>query len=282
MLRSSIMARNYTATSVTRSTKRKAQRPDIYDRTDFDPEVAEEICRILSEGVRRPANQKLLPTALPPGEIIEAVLPRIKQIETETDGEEVIYWPNVTQVCAMVGITTRTLRVWLARYLEFRDQFDVARELYVDHLVEEAIEIVDSSSNDVMVVETKGGDVKLKPFWDNVNRDKLRVETRLKVASKLFPARYGDKLEINSTNTHVHIDETREAKMLRIRNTLEEAKKKGYSVKEILASMGLTEINMLPIDYRPETQGIGEKLLQAPQTIRFEKHAREHETIQPA
>jgi hypothetical protein len=248
---------------------KKTKKIDIYTKTDFDPEVAEEICRILSEGIRHPVSQRLLPNMK---EAAEAEMPYIKNIEREVNGDEVTEWLNVTQVCSFVGITTRTLRVWLARYLEFRDQFDVARELYVDHLVEEAIQIADQTNNDVMVVATKGGDIKLKPFWDNVNRDKLRVETRLKVASKLFPARYGDKIEINSTNTHVHIDETREAKMLRIRNTLEEAKKKGYSIKDILGSLGLTEVNVLANDWRPETQNISEKLLEAPQTLRFEKH----------
>jgi hypothetical protein len=259
------------------ATAKKPKKLDIYTRTDFDPEVAEEICRILSEGVKRPVPRPELP-AKPAGDDS----PHIKDIEKADDHqyEEQTVWLNVTEVCAEVGITTRTLRVWLARYLEFREQYDVARELYVDHLLEEAIEISNgTTAGDVYVVETKGGDIKLKPYWDNVNRDKLRVETLLKVASKMDPARYGDKIQISSTNTHVHIDETREGKLLRFRNMIEEAKKKGYGIKDIFAELGLSEVNLLPADFRPITQGIGEKMLESPQSIRIDRFAHKGETV---
>jgi 5-carboxymethyl-2-hydroxymuconate isomerase len=64
---------------------------------------------------------------------------------------------------------------WLRTYEQFRNQYARAKEEAADAFVEELIDISDGS-----------GDVQ---------RDKLKVDTRKWIASKLKPKKYGEKLE---------------------------------------------------------------------------------------
>ncbi len=49
------------------------------------------------------------------------------------------------------------------------------------------------------VVATGALDQNLGPFVDheNIQRSRLRVDTRLRVAAKINPAKYGEKLDVN-------------------------------------------------------------------------------------
>jgi uncharacterized protein (UPF0335 family) len=157
--------------------------------------------------------------------------------------------------------------VWLARWPDFALQYQASIFLYADRLAEEALIIADEKKDDYYVHTTAKGEFQLKQNWDSVNRSKLQVETRLKLASKFFPERYGDSLKINSTATVIHRDETTEGLKLHVRNLMEEAKKQGYDTKAIMAQMGLTEVNLLPEDFKPESQDITQKMIETPRTI---------------
>jgi hypothetical protein len=82
-----------------------------------------------------------------------------------------------------------TVNRWLAENEAFRDQYARAREAQADHFVDEIIEIADQPN----VVRGADGEV----VESDPQRDRLRIDARKWVASKLAPKKYGDKLDVN-------------------------------------------------------------------------------------
>lgn len=213
----------------------------IFRNTEFDAEKAERICQLFAEG-----------------------------FENE-DGT--IKRMNMSEVCREVGITLRTLRVWFAQWPDFYKQYTVARELYADRLVEEAIRVATEDDKD-FYEHTGPSITSMKPNATAVNRAKLRVETLMKVASKLNPERYGDSLRVSSTSTVVHVDETTEAKVKRIENILKAAKEQGYDTKEIRARFEV----ILAGEEEDSGAKAAQKMLDGPRTLIIPKY--QHAEVQ--
>jgi len=77
---------------------------------------------------------------------------------------------------------------------EFRQQYALAREVQAEHHIDEIVEIADDGTNDYM--EKRNADGALVGWTENgenVQRSRLRVDTRKWAASKLAPKKYGDK-----------------------------------------------------------------------------------------
>ena len=89
----------------------------------------------------------------------------------------------------MPGVST--VYRWLSLHDEFRDKYARARDDQADTLADEIIAIADEQHE---VVSETG-----KVFDPEVNRDKLRVDARKWIASKLKPKKYGDKTEVEHT-----------------------------------------------------------------------------------
>ena len=90
-----------------------------------------------------------------------------------------------------------TVLRWLAdkAKADFRDQYAHAREMQADALFDEALEIADDASGDWTVDK----DGKKVVDHENVQRSRLRVDTRKWAAGKRAPKRYGDKLNLGGT-----------------------------------------------------------------------------------
>ena len=77
----------------------------------------------------------------------------------------------------------------------FRHQYELAREIQAESHVDEMLEIADDGRNDWM--ERNDPD---NPGWlankENVQRSRLRIETRKWTAMKLRPKKYGHRVEI--------------------------------------------------------------------------------------
>lgn len=82
-----------------------------------------------------------------------------------------------------------TVYVWLRSIPEFAQQYAHARELQADYYVDEIVEIADAPNATTNPVT---GDAELR----DPQRDRLRVDARKWVASKLAPKRYGDKVAV--------------------------------------------------------------------------------------
>jgi len=85
---------------------------------------------------------------------------------------------------------------------EMRDQYAQARECMVDAWVIDAVDIAKDESRDYQNYEEtiespKGVTVKKAVKSDNTasQRDRLKCETILKVAAKMLPKKYGEKIQ---------------------------------------------------------------------------------------
>ena len=88
----------------------------------------------------------------------------------------------------------RTVHRWLAAHEEFRQRYVRARERQADLIFDECLEIADDSQGDRKFV---GRDGEEREVCDTefVQRAKLRIETRMRMAGKLAPKKYGDKVQ---------------------------------------------------------------------------------------
>lgn len=95
--------------------------------------------------------------------------------------------------------SARTVHRWLEQHDSFRQSYVRARERQADLIFDECLEIADDSSGDTKIV---GSDENEREVCDTefVQRAKLRIETRMRMAGKLAPKKYGDK------QTTVHED----------------------------------------------------------------------------
>ena len=90
-----------------------------------------------------------------------------------------------------------TILRWLAdkKKADFREQYVYAREMQADALFDEALEIADDASGDW----TTDKDGKKVLDHENIQRSRLRVDTRKWAAGKMAPKKYGDKLDLGGS-----------------------------------------------------------------------------------
>lgn len=107
------------------------------------------------------------------------------------------------KVCKDVGIAQATLYDWLKTKPGFSEQYACARERQADKYAAEIVEIADE-----LTVEAhyQGEEVTLDVSSSAVARNRLRVDARKWVASKLAPKKYGDKLGIGGADDLPPID----------------------------------------------------------------------------
>jgi hypothetical protein len=77
----------------------------------------------------------------------------------------------------------------------FYARYAHAREIQLGVREDEIIDISDDGTNDFMEREQKNGEKKIIFSRDQVERSKLRVETRKWLLTKLRPDKYGEKIE---------------------------------------------------------------------------------------
>jgi hypothetical protein len=77
---------------------------------------------------------------------------------------------------------------------DFRTQYEQARITQMHMLAEELLDIADDGTNDYMMRESKSGDEYEVTNAENIQRSRLRVDTRKWLLSKVLPKVYGDKV----------------------------------------------------------------------------------------
>ena len=80
---------------------------------------------------------------------------------------------------------------WLESDKDFREQYARAKEMQIELLADEIIQIADKARRGKRVKDTPRG--KEVVIGDMVERSRLQVDARKWVASKLLPKKYGDK-----------------------------------------------------------------------------------------
>lgn len=97
----------------------------------------------------------------------------------------------------------RTFYDWVRDDKELAARIARARDLGFDAIAEETLEIADDSRNDyVDRINEKTGQTARVFDAENVQRSKLRIETRLKLLTKWSPRKYGDRAAVELTGAN--------------------------------------------------------------------------------
>jgi hypothetical protein len=121
----------------------------------YDPLIAQQMCELLSEGIP------------------------LRQICRENEGFPA--W--------------RTVYDWMKRDPDLTAAIAHARDMGYDAMAEECLDIADNAGNDWMErLDAEGIPVGWQVNGENIQRSKLRIETRLKLLAKFNPKKYGDKV----------------------------------------------------------------------------------------
>src|SRR6266404_3039307 len=103
--------------------------------------------------------------------------------------------PAAGSACAISAISflVMALPIWLEEHQDFARSYALARQIQIEDLMDEILEIADDSSNDW--IDREGPDGKKYRVFnpDSIRRSKLRIGARKWLISKLMPKRYGWK-----------------------------------------------------------------------------------------
>lgn len=91
-----------------------------------------------------------------------------------------------------------TVFKWLTQQDAFAEQYAHAREEQAESLADEIVAISDEAD---VAVKHEGEEVKLALDATAVARNRLRVDARKWVASKLKPKKYGEKVELGHSGS---------------------------------------------------------------------------------
>jgi len=102
---------------------------------------------------------------------------------------------SLIQMCKDEHLPSReTVRTWIIAFPSFSAKYARAREEQQEHHAEEILAIADDSSNDWMDREMDNGRIERVVDHENIQRARLRVDTRKWIMSKLAPKKYGEKI----------------------------------------------------------------------------------------
>lgn len=92
-----------------------------------------------------------------------------------------------------------TILYWVQSDENFKKRYDLAREIQVDIMFDEILEIVDDGTNDWIEREKAGGRITKEVDKEHINRSRLRFEARKWYLSKMMPNKYGEKVQAEVT-----------------------------------------------------------------------------------
>jgi hypothetical protein len=97
-------------------------------------------------------------------------------------------------ICKSMGVDYSGFYKHLAKRDDLIHKYARAKELQMEYMADEIQQIADDGTNDTYIDDNG----KVKTDYDNIQRSKLRVDTRKWLMSKLLPKKYGDKLDVTS------------------------------------------------------------------------------------
>jgi hypothetical protein len=115
-------------------------------------------------------------------EIARAICDRI------ADGE------TIRSICADPGMPAKaTVFRWRDRHKEFREHYAIARELLLDDLLFQMVEVADDSSGDYVQKTRADGKVVWVEDKANLARSRLKLKTLEAVVARMMPRKYGKR-----------------------------------------------------------------------------------------
>lgn len=88
-----------------------------------------------------------------------------------------------------------TVFQWLRKFPEFEVQYRQAREFHIDGVEDEILDMADNTEGDTIEwLNPKTGEMEVRTDHENINRSRLKVDTRKWWLGKQRPKKYGDKV----------------------------------------------------------------------------------------
>lgn len=114
---------------------------------------------------------------------------------------------SVRSICSKKDmISMQTFFRWLRENDKFREQYACACEERSYMHAEEIIEIADDATNDYMEQHDESDELTgYKLNGENIQRSRLRIDTRKWLMSKLNPKVYGDKLDMTTNGNAIGV-----------------------------------------------------------------------------
>lgn len=137
------------------------------------------------------AKKKAKPNGRPPAYTDKIADTICKKLE---EGE------SLNAICKTLPKVCRaTVYNWLSdeKHTEFLDKYTQARERQAETFIDQCVDIADDKSNDTILVEGKDGNEYERVNHDHINRSRLRVDTRIKIAEKMAPRKYSAKHDVS-------------------------------------------------------------------------------------
>jgi hypothetical protein len=112
---------------------------------------------------------------------------------------------SLTSLCKQDDMPTyATVMNWLWKESDFKkgflERYETAREQQAECLADELIDIADDGTNDYMEKTRKDGSKFIVVDGENIQRSRLRADTRKWIAAKLRPKKYGDSSQLKLTD----------------------------------------------------------------------------------
>jgi hypothetical protein len=105
---------------------------------------------------------------------------------------------GLEHICAAEDMPApSTVYGWLNRHPEFLEKYLRARAVQAHVLMDQCVEIADDVRHDTKLVR-RGEDTDEVQNAEFIQRSKIRIDTRMRMAGKLNPKHYGDKQLVGS------------------------------------------------------------------------------------
>lgn len=103
---------------------------------------------------------------------------------------------TLTSICSGPDMPSKAaVLLWVREDRDgFSDRYAHARDLQLDGIADEMLDLADDARNDWMERQSGDGTITVVDH-EHVTRTKLRIETRKWLLVKLKPQRYGEKIE---------------------------------------------------------------------------------------
>lgn len=102
---------------------------------------------------------------------------------------------SLHKACKQSGYPANvTVYEWLKEDKDFANNYARACEVRHEAMADDILEICDATENDI-IRDLEGNEITNNNV---IQRDKLRVDTRKWLLSKLMPKKYGDKIDVTS------------------------------------------------------------------------------------
>lgn len=108
---------------------------------------------------------------------------------------------GLVHICKHNGLNAKTFYDWIKADIELSNKYARARELQAEYLADQILSIADDVSNDT-IIDDETGRESANHEW--INRSRLRVDARKWIASKLFPKKYGDKVDLTTAGEKIN------------------------------------------------------------------------------